>query len=77
VEPFPAIFISHGAPLLAIQDSPARRFLSGLGRELGKPDAILAATAHWCTPEPVLGTAAAPPTVHDFGGFPDELYALS
>ena len=73
---FPAVFISHGAPLIAIRDAPARRFLSALGQQLGKPKAILLATAHWCTADPMLGTATAPETVHDFGGFPDELYRL-
>lgn len=76
-QPFPALFVSHGAPLLAIRDVPARRFLVALGERLGRPRAILVASAHWCTAEPMLGTSAVPNTVHDFGGFPDELYALS
>lgn len=73
----PALFVSHGAPLLAIRDVPASRFLRGLGAKLGRPRAILIASAHWCTAEPVVATTEAPSTVHDFGGFPEELYQLS
>lgn len=46
---------------------PARRFLGELGERLGRPRAILVASAHWCTVEPVVGTSEAPDTVHDFG----------
>jgi 4,5-DOPA dioxygenase extradiol len=46
-ERFPAIFVSHGAPTLPIEPSPARDFLSGLGKTLGKPEAILVVSAHW------------------------------
>jgi 4,5-DOPA dioxygenase extradiol len=76
----PAIFVSHGAPTLAIEPSPTRDFLAGLGREIdarsGRPKAIVAVSAHWETPIPAAGTAEAPPTIHDFGGFPDELYRM-
>jgi 4,5-DOPA dioxygenase extradiol len=77
MERFPAVFVSHGAPLLAIQDGPAHRFLEELGPRLGRPRAILCVTAHWDTPDPAVGTAAAPETVHDFGGFPEPLYRIT
>jgi 4,5-DOPA dioxygenase extradiol len=73
---FPALFVSHGAPLLAIRDVPARRFLRELGARLGRPRAVLVATAHWDTAEPMLGAAPAPATIYDFHGFPEALYRL-
>jgi 4,5-DOPA dioxygenase extradiol len=76
----PAIFVSHGAPTLAIEPSPAREFLAGLGREIdsrfGRPKAIAVVSAHWETPVPCAGAAPSPPTIHDFRGFPDELYRM-
>lgn len=76
----PAIFVSHGAPTLAIEPSPAREFLAGLGRDLdrrfGRPSAVLAISAHWETVSPTVSTADFPATVHDFGGFPQALYCL-
>ena len=76
MQTFPSLFISHGAPLLAIQDGPAHRFLKGLGNDLGRPAAIVIASAHWETDSPQVTTAAAPPTIHDFFGFPPELHRM-
>jgi 4,5-DOPA dioxygenase extradiol len=70
----PALFVSHGAPTLLIEDSPARSFLGDLARTLPKPRAILAASAHWLTAAPEVSGTAAPETIHDFGGFPAALY---
>lgn len=72
----PSLFISHGAPTLALEDSPTGRFLDGLGPALSRPRAILIASAHLTAAHPVLTAAPAPATLHDFGGFPRELYAL-
>lgn len=72
----PTVFISHGSPMLAIQDSPARRFLQGYGATLGRPTAVLMLSAHWLTARPTLSLASDPETIHDFGGFPDALYAI-
>lgn len=72
----PSLFLSHGSPMLAVQDSPAGRFLDGLGRELPWPKAIVVASAHFMSDRPLLGGHVQPHTVHDFGGFPQELYSL-
>jgi 4,5-DOPA dioxygenase extradiol len=73
----PTIFVSHGSPMLALQDSPARRFLEGLGRGLPRPTAIAVVSAHWETRgAPAVSLAAMPETIHDFGGFPQALFDI-
>ena len=72
----PALFVSHGAPTLPLEDSPARHFLEKLGGEVPRPRAILAVSAHWETARPAASVAARPGTMHDFHGFPDALYRL-
>ena len=72
----PSIFISHGAPDLPLNPSPAREFLSQLGQQFQKPKAVLVISAHWNTAHPVVSAATQPETIHDFGGFPSALYRL-
>jgi 4,5-DOPA dioxygenase extradiol len=62
--------------MLAVEDSPAGRFLDGLGRQLPRPQAIVVASAHFVADRPMLGGHAQPHTVHDFGGFPKPLYEV-
>lgn len=70
---FPSLFVSHGSPMMALEDSRARRFLCKLGEEIGRPEAIIIASAHWEAPRLAFTTAERLPTIHDFGGFPQAL----
>jgi len=76
----PAIFVSHGAPTLPLDDVPARSFLAKLGARIdaayGRPSAILVASAHWETATPEISAPAAHETIHDFSGFPQALYNI-
>jgi 4,5-DOPA dioxygenase extradiol len=63
--------------MLAVQDSPARRFLEGLGQSLPRPKAIAVVSAHWETRGgPAVSLATQPETIHDFGGFPQVLFDI-
>jgi 4,5-DOPA dioxygenase extradiol len=72
----PTLFISHGSPMLAIEDSEARRFLVDYGKTLGKPRAVVVASAHFGTTRPAVVGDAQPGMIYDFGGFPDALYKI-
>jgi 4,5-DOPA dioxygenase extradiol len=74
--PLPSIFVSHGAPTLALEQNETVSFLQRLGAELGRPHAILCVSAHWGTRLPLASAAERPDTIHDFGGFPDALYRM-
>lgn len=71
------IFVSHGSPMLALTDTPARDFLAGLGQALPRPRAILVISAHWETEAPMVNAVSRNATIHDFRGFPRPLYELS
>jgi 4,5-DOPA dioxygenase extradiol len=73
----PALFVSHGAPTLPLTDAPARTFLTQLPNLLPeKPRAILMISAHWETAIPTANAVEVNQTIHDFGGFPRELYEI-
>ena len=75
---FPAIFVSHGAPTLAINPAdPTYRFLSGLGSQLGRPKSVLVISAHWEEAVPTVSAVTNPETIHDFHGFPKALYEMA
>jgi 4,5-DOPA dioxygenase extradiol len=76
VRSMPTLFISHGSPMLAVADSAARRFLAALGPKLPRPSAVVVVSAHHDAAETEITAAEWPETIHDFGGFPAELYRL-
>ena len=72
----PILFLSHGSPMTALGGDMLTRIWSDLAAQLTPPTAIVAVSAHWTTRLPTLGGSAQPETIHDFGGFPEELYRL-
>jgi 4,5-DOPA dioxygenase extradiol len=72
----PSVFISHGSPMHALEPGPAGEVWKALGARLGKPRAIVIASAHWETDLPMLTGTARPQTIHDFYNFPEPLYRL-
>lgn len=72
----PALFVSHGSPMLALDDGPAHRFLTGLATTMPRPKAILVVSAHWESATPLVSAVAQPRTIHDFGGFPRTLFEM-
>jgi 4,5-DOPA dioxygenase extradiol len=76
VEQFPSVFVSHGAPSLALDEDETAAFLRRLGAELGRPRAVLCVSAHWETDVVTLSAAERPETIHDFGGFGEELHRV-
>ena len=72
----PSLFISHGSPMLTLEDAPTATFLRELSSTFPKPKAIIVASAHWETAEPMLTGATNPETIYDFQGFPKVLYSL-
>ena len=72
----PTLFVSHGAPTFAIEPGIAGAQLRALGHALETPNAIVVVSPHWMTRGVEITAGAQPDTVHDFGGFPQSLYAL-
>jgi 4,5-DOPA dioxygenase extradiol len=73
----PSLFLAHGAPDLPLSSTPAHGFTESVGQRYPAAKAILVISAHWEAQVPTIGTAAAPETVYDFGGFDERLYSLT
>jgi 4,5-DOPA dioxygenase extradiol len=74
-DPMPVFFVGHGSPMNAIQDTVFSTAWNALGPHLPRPAAILCVSAHWLTDgETRVSVTESPETIHDFSGFPYQLY---
>jgi 4,5-DOPA dioxygenase extradiol len=75
-ETLPAIFFGHGNPMNALLSNVYTEAWSAIGASIPRPKAVLCISAHWYLPQTGVTVSTAPRTIHDFGGFPRELYRM-
>jgi 4,5-DOPA dioxygenase extradiol len=75
-KPMPAIFFGHGNPMNTLLDNDYTKGWAAIGTAIPRPKAVLCVSAHWYIPATSVTAMPSPQTIHDFGGFPQELYDI-